>query len=99
LAAYIVPALVVVISLVVFIFFRRKIRSQFRVNRDKVAAKTIVEEKFNTMRRDFSEELWHLEKKLKKGKAFSKDEMDRREKLLRELGENAEEIENRVEKI
>ncbi len=99
LPTYIILALVVVLIPVSALFFRRRIRSRSRVDKDKIAAKTIVEEKFNTMRKDFSEELWRLEKKLKKGEPFSKEEMDRREKLLRELGEDAAEIEGRVEKI
>ncbi len=65
----------------------------------RVTAKTVVAERFDILKKDIVEELWHLEKKIKKGEPFSREERERREKLLRELGEDSEEILSKLQEL
>lgn len=91
--------LVVVIGGALAFLLRRKFTDRSRVDKGKISIETLVEGKFSDIRKNVSEELWILEKKLKKGEPFSKEERERREQLLRELGDSADEIQQKVKDI
>ncbi len=96
---YIILASVIAIALVILLLFRKKLPNMSRVNKGKISIETLVEEKFSNISKDISEELWRLEGKLKRGDPFSKEERERREQLLRGLGNNAKEIKNKINNI
>lgn len=91
-------------SLGVFAEFRRRKKQLERVTREQAAqvgekAKMLVDEKFNSLQKEILAELWHLEQKMKKGEPFSREERERRQRLVQELGLEAADLEKKLKEL
>ncbi len=92
-------AVLVLVFVILFIILLVNDKKKARRLSAKSSTQTLVEERFLNLKKNLIEELWHLEKKMKRGEPFSREERERREKLLRELGENAQYIESKLDEI
>lgn len=101
---YLWMGILLISSLGVFAEFRRRKKQLERVTREQAAqvgekAKMLVDEKFNSLQKEILAELWHLEQKMKKGEPFSREERERRQRLVQELGLEAADLEKKLKEL
>lgn len=86
-------AFVVIVMLAIFRFksVQREVRA-FRMG----STERLMKGKIDDVRRDITEELWRLEKKLKQSGSFTPEEAEHREKLLVELKKYEKDMEQEI---
>ncbi len=95
---FIYASLASVVIIIIFAIYRFK-SVQRQMNAYRLgSSETLIREKIDAMRREVTDELWHLENKLKQGGAFTVEESEHREKLLSKLKQLEDDVEGELTK-
>jgi hypothetical protein len=81
------------------LYWRERTYRKVQTGVTRALTGSMVEQEFSALRKDVAAELWHLEKKMKRGEPFSAEERERREKLLQEIATHQKDTEERLGKI
>lgn len=81
------------------LYWRERTYRKVQTGVTRALTGSMVEQEFSALRKDVASELWHLEKKMKRGEPFSAEERERREKLLQEIATHQKDTEERLGKI